>query len=298
MYSASDLPPVNRSASEQENDHPLMQAWMDMRVSKSFSRDDVRDTVAPVYMGLIKELDDQMGRLFAYLKANGRLDDTMIVFCSDHGDNMGDHWMGEKDLFYDCSARIPLLIYDPRKQADKTRGTISDELIEGIDLTPTFIEFFGGNSKPHVIEGRSLQPHLFGDDVNWRDFAVSEYDYSTREARRIAGVDQSDARLAMIFDGRWKYIHVENYRPMLFDLETDPRELNDLGSDPTYAEQLDRLKDAHFRWARRHHSRITVSAEVVETKTDEGEPPGIIIGYWDREELEADGRTVPNHTDR
>ena len=75
--------------------------------------------VAPVYMGLIKELDDQMGRLFKYLKESGRLDDTMVVFCSDHGDNMGDHWMGEKDLFYDCSARIPLIVYDPRKEADQ-----------------------------------------------------------------------------------------------------------------------------------------------------------------------------------
>ncbi len=68
MYSAADLPPVNRTDAERQTDHPLMQAWMKMRVSKTFARDDVRDMVAPVYMGLIKELDDQMGRLFQYLK--------------------------------------------------------------------------------------------------------------------------------------------------------------------------------------------------------------------------------------
>ena len=84
-------------------------------------------------MGLIKQLDDEMGRLFDYMEQAGRLQDTMIVFCSDHGDNMGDHWLGEKDLFYDCSARIPLIIYDPRKSADGTRGTVCDKLVEGID---------------------------------------------------------------------------------------------------------------------------------------------------------------------
>ena len=92
-----------------------------MRISRTFSRKEIRDIVAPVYMGLIKELDDQMGSLFAYLRESDRMKDTMIVFCSDHGDNMGDHWMGEKDLFYDCSTRVPLLIYDPRPTG--RRGT-------------------------------------------------------------------------------------------------------------------------------------------------------------------------------
>ena len=297
MYSAADLPPVNRDISERQTDHPLMQAWMDMRVSRSFSRDEVRDLVAPVYMGLIKELDDQLGRLFAFLRESNRLDDTMIVFCSDHGDNMGDHWMGEKDLFYDCSARIPLIIYDPRRQADAARGTSSCSLVEGIDLAPTFLEFFGGESRPHILEGRSLQPLLHGETPEWREFCVSEYDYSTRDSRRAVGVDQGDARLTMIFDGRWKYIHVERMRPLLFDLETDPRELSDLGNDPAYEDQIERMHNLHFEWTRRHHSRVTMSAQTVEEMTDNKEPPGIMIGYRDKAELEADGLRLPPHAE-
>ena len=298
MYNAADLPPVNRSDAERQTDHPLMQAWMDMRVSKSFARDDVRNVVAPVYMGLIKELDDQMGRLFNYLKDSGRMDDTMIVFCSDHGDNMGDHWMGEKDLFHDCSARVPLLIYDPRASADATRGTVSDELIQGIDLAPTFIDYFGGTQKPHVMEGLSLQPllHNKADSSNrFRDYCVSEYDYATRDSRRAVGVDQNDARIAMVFDGRYKYIHVEKMRPMLFDLKTDPEELTDLATDPAYREQLERLSSLHYEWSRRHHNRITLSADVIEKMTDAKEPPGIYIGYFDQEEFERDGKTLPKH---
>lgn len=295
MYSAADLPPVNRTQAERETDHPLMQAWMNTRICRSFSREDVRDVVAPVYMGLIKQLDDEMGRLFAYLEAAGRMEDTMIVFCSDHGDNMGDHWMGEKDLFHDSSARIPLIVYDPRAAADGTRGAAVDALVEGIDLTPTFMAALGAAAAPHQVEGRSLEPLLHGADAPWREVAISEYDYATRDARAVLGVDQADARLVMVCDGRWKYIHCEGFRPMLFDLETDPEEVVDLGADPAYEAERARLAEAHFAWARRHHARVTRSAEQVDAMLADREPPGIMIAYWDRAELEADGYRLPDH---
>ncbi len=296
MYSKDDLPPVVRSPDE--HGHPLMQAWENTRICKSFSRDDVRDVVAPVYMGLIKELDDNLGRLFAYLEDSGRMDDTMIVFCSDHGDNMGDHWLGEKDLFYDCSARIPLIVYDPRPEADATRGSATDKLVEGIDLAPTFHEFFGGPAKPHIMEGRSLQPLLHDQEVAWRDHCISEYDYATRDARGAVGVAQEDARLVMVFDGRWKYIHVETMRPMLFDLETDPDELHDLGDSPAHQDQIARLRELHFDWTRKHHARTTRTPEIIEKMTAAREPEGIYIAYWDEAELLEHGLKMPPHLTR
>ncbi len=89
----------------------------------------MRKRVVPVYMEPIKQLDDQMSRRLDYLEATDRLSDTMIVFTSDHGDNLGDRWRGEKDIFYDCSARIPLIVHDPSAQADVTRGNGSDALV-------------------------------------------------------------------------------------------------------------------------------------------------------------------------
>ena len=295
MYSANDLPPVNRSDAELQTDHPLLKAWIEMRVSQSFTRNKVREHVAPVYMGLIKELDDQLGRLFEYLRSSGRMEDTMIVFCSDHGDNMGDHYIGEKDLFYDCSARIPLIIYDPREQADPMRGTVNSNLVEAIDLCPTFISFFEGRQKPHILEGRSLEPLLHGIQAEWRDYCVSEYDYATRDSRVTLGLNQANARLVMIFDGRWKYVHVEHMRPLLFDLKTDPDEINELGNNRKYAAEIKRLREFHFAWSRRHHRRITKAPDAVEKMTEGKEPPGIIIGYWDESELAADNLTLPPH---
>ena len=82
-------------------------------------------------------------------------------------------------------------------------------------------------------------------------------------------------------------------RPLLFDLQSDPNELHDLGGDPTYASEINRLREWHFDWTRRHHARMTRSPAQVERMSAAREPPGIYIAYRDREELEADGLTMP-----
>jgi len=290
MYGPKDILPAVRSNAERTTDHPVYRAWQNHRVCQAFAREEVRERVIPAYMGLVKQLDDQLGILFEYLERTGRMDDTMIVISSDHGDYLGDHWLGEKDLFHDASARVPLIIYDPRSDADATRGTVNDALVEGIDLAPTFLDFFGGEPKPHIMEGLSLEPLLHGQSVPWRDYAISEYDYSTRQTRLDLGVDQADARLLMIFDGRWKYIHAEGFRPLLFDLETDPNELVDLGGEPEHEEIRARLHEALFAWARRHHSRITRTPQQVDHMAKMSEPPGILIGYWDENEIREAGK--------
>jgi len=287
MYGKEHILPAVRSEAERNTDHPVFAAYQKTHVCRAFSRDEVRERVIPAYMGLIKQLDDQLGKLFAFMEKRGLMDNTMIVMSSDHGDYLGDHWMGEKDLFFEQTVRVPLIVYDPRPQADATRGTACAELVEGIDLAPTFLEFFGGQPIPHILEGRSLNPLLHGDGrpEKWRDYAISEYDYATRRARVELGIDQSEARLIMIRDKRWKYVHCENFRPMLFDLASDPHELNDLGSDPAYEQQRARLYDAIFTWARQHHNRITVTPERVNTMAGR-EPSGILIGYWDENDYE------------
>jgi arylsulfatase A-like enzyme len=290
MYGPDDVIAPVRSNAERMTDHPVYRAWQNHRVCKAFSRDEVRERVIPAYMGLIKQLDDQMGRLFAYLEESGRMDDTMIVMSSDHGDYLGDHWLGEKDLFHDASARIPLIIYDPREEADATRGTTSDALVEGIDLAPTFLELMGGEAKPHILEGRSLAPIIEGRQTEWRKYAISEYDYATRQSRTELEIDQADARLLMIFDGRWKYILAEGFRPLLFDLESDPDELVDLGAEPEHEAVRTELHEALFAWARQHHTRITRAPQQIERMAAGGEPPGIQIGFWDAEELRESGR--------
>ncbi|WP_099827579.1 alkaline phosphatase family protein [Oceaniglobus indicus] len=279
------LPPV-RAESERNDPHPVYKAFMDLRVSRNFSRDDVRETVLPGYMGLIKQMDDQMGRLFAFLDDRGLSDDTMIVFTSDHGDYLGDHWLGEKELFHDPSVRIPLIVYDPSPEADATRGTVSDALVEAIDLAPTFLETFGGTAQPHRLEGRSLLPLLRGENPPWRKVAISEYDYAPTAVRAALGRGAGDCRLIMAVSQRWKYVFAEGFRPMLFDLVADPQELNDLGADPACADVCSDMREHVFAWARAQRQRITMSDAAILSQSERRTvDAGILIGFWDEDEL-------------
>jgi len=94
----------------------------------------------------------------------------------------------------------------------------------------------------------------------------------------------------MITDQRWKHWHCEGFRPVLFDLESDPQELEDLGasSSPEHVAVRARMHDAIFEWSRRHHNRITRSAGEVEHMFKVKEPPGIVIGVWDEAAYEEE----------
>lgn len=291
MYDETHIVDPIRSAKERDTDHPLMQAYWDARVCKSFSRDHVREHVIPAYMGLIKQLDDNLGRLFAWMDAEGFSDNTIIAFTSDHGDYMGDHWMGDKDFYHEMAVKVPLIIADPRPEADKTRGLVADELVEMIDLAPTFMAALGSKAKPHIIEGRDLTPILHGTDGFSRKYVISEHDYHWSEMAKALQQPQEHAHTTMIFDGRWKFIRCEKFRPMLFDLETDPNELTDLGAsmDPEHIAVRDRMNVALLDWAKRHHSRITATPEVLARQKLAAET-GILIGFWD----EAEYKQVTN----
>lgn len=260
MFGPKDVPAAQRHEVEREDPHPVYGAYMGNKVASAFQRKDVRDKVIPAYMGLIKQCDDQLGRLLDHLEATGRMQDTMIVLTSDHGDYLGDHWLGEKDLFHEASVKVPLIVYDPRPEADVTRGVTCDALVESIDLAATFVEVAGGSVPDHILEGKSLMPWLRGETPAWRDYVISEYDYSATPQAVKLGVKPRDARLFMVFDGRYKLMHAEGgMRPMLFDLQQDPEEFYDLAKGSNHNKIIDQLY-LHLRnWGLRMSQRVTKS---------------------------------------
>jgi arylsulfatase A-like enzyme len=294
MYGPEDVVPVVRSDAEKDQSHPILAEYRQERYAKAFSRAEVRDKVIPTYMGLISEVDDQVGRIVAQLKSTGQYEETMIVFCSDHGDYLGDHWMGEKMMFHDPSVRIPMIVRDPRKSADGTRGTSSDAVVEMIDIAPTILDFFGASAADHVLEGRSLQPLIEGQDNNEREFAFSEYHYcEDRSGWRLRHpVDTGVAR--MVTSKRWKLMQFEHAPPLLFDRQEDPDELHDVSESAAHHEVLAELLDALHAWARNPKANIcTPYAELEEFQDrqrhfDANAMEGYVIGYWSEEELEAE----------
>jgi len=290
MYGPNHVPAARRHAVERENPHPVYGAFMANKIAQAFQRDEVRDKVIPAYMGLIKQCDDQLGRLLDHLDATGRMDDTMIVITSDHGDYLGDHWLGEKDLFHEASVKVPLIICDPRPHADATRGTVCDALVESIDLAATFVEAAGGEVPGHIIEGRSLMPWLHGETPeSWRDYVISEYNYSVTPMCKALGVSTGDARLFMVYDGRYKLIHAEGgFRPMLFDTESDPDEFHDLGGKPDHEAIVARLYEQLAQWSRRNSQRVTRSDDDIAAMRGAAARKGILPFLVDGSEVPAD----------
>ena len=287
MFGPNQIQPPVRSQREYDSAHPVLRAFMDGPVGKSFSQDEVRNAVIPAYMGLIKQCDDQMGVLFNWLEENGRLDDTMIVITSDHGDFLGDHWMGEKMFFHDASVKVPLIIYDPSRQADATRGLVCDALVECIDLAPTFVETAGGEVPDHILEGHSLLPILHGKaEKTPRDLVICEYDYSASPMADKLGKGVREAVMFMVADDDWKLIHFEGgERPILFDLKNDPDELVDLGESEEHQQVIVQMYDKLFKWSRRNSQRTTRSHEQLVEMRTKSRGRGVIIGVYDENDV-------------
>jgi arylsulfatase A-like enzyme len=161
-------------------------------------------------------------------------------------------------------------------------------LVEAIDLAPTFLEALGADpeQQSHRLEGRSLMRLLRGDlPPRWRHYTISEYDYSIQPIAEALGVAPRDARLFMIADKRWKLIHAIGFRPMLFDLVSDPDELNDLGADPAHAHERQRLETALAQWGLRLSQRQTRSEQQIRAMRGGAERRGVLIGVWDETDI-------------
>jgi len=286
MYSPEDVVAPVLPTVGQPPLHPVYRHNQDLRYSTIYNKPGAREKVIATYMGLITQIDDHIGRLVGWLEQEDRLKDTMIIFTSDHGDYLGDHSMGEKLYFHDASVRVPLIVYDPDPKADATRGMVDARLTEAIDLVPTIVDMMGGSVQSHILEGRSLLPLTRAQDVTWRDCVFSEADYSQTPTRIALDQPVAGCGMVMAYDGRWKYVYCQGQRPMLFDLQTDPNEFNDLGADPDLEAQRQRLGARVLEWAMAGRNRVTQS----DASVAQSEPEfirGILIGFWDKAELQA-----------
>ena len=281
MYGKESFIPVSRNNSEKENPNPVFKMFMEEQVGLTFSQQGTRETVLPGYMGLITQIDDHLGDLFNFLEKEGKKDETMIVFTSDHGDYLGDHWMGEKELFHDVSVKIPLIIFDPRKEADQSRGTECNELVESIDLLPTFIEANDLKVPNSRLEGKSLMPIINNNQTKpLRDHVFSEFDYGIYPVREKLKVDINDAKIFMIRDKNWKFVYYKGFDSQLFDLQNDPEEFFDLGKSQKHKSIIEDMKEKLFQRLINRRNRISISDEAYSIMRDDENEKGIIIGQW------------------
>jgi choline-sulfatase len=171
------------------------------------------------YFANISYLDDKVGALLDVLERTRQLDDTVILFCSDHGDMLGERGLWFKMCFYEGSSRVPLMIAGAGIEAGKIAAPTSN-----LDIMPTLCEVAGielGGIAPWT-DGQSLLP--LGGGSARAEPVLMEY-----------AAEGSIAPLVAIRDGKYKFVHCEIDPPQLFDLESDPQELKNLAADPAHA---------------------------------------------------------------
>lgn len=193
-------------------------------------RPESRRHLRRAYYAALSYVDDKIGELLGALRETGELDNTIVIFTSDHGDMMTERGMVQKRTFYEWSARVPLTITFPD---GRHAGRVVAAPVSLIDLVPTVLDVVGiGTDRRARLDGRSLLPLLDGDDED--DAAVfSEYH-----------LEKVWAPCFMVRQGRYKYVYVHGHDRQLFDLVADPNEWTDLSDRPEYSAVVEEMHAA------------------------------------------------------
>jgi arylsulfatase A-like enzyme len=180
------------------------------------------------YYGSISFVDEQIGRIMDALKSRGMLDDTLILFVSDHGEMVGDQNLWRKTYAYEGSARIPMIARWGSNVMDAPRGQVLPQLTELRDVLPTCLDAAGVMPSAH-LEGRSLLDLVRGKTAGWR--TQLDLEHSTCYFK--------ESPWTALTDGTFKYIyHAYAGKQQLFNLTDDPAELSDLSADSGHATAL------------------------------------------------------------
>lgn len=210
-------------------------------------------TIAALYYGMISEVDAELGKLFETLKMLDQWDNTLIIFTSDHGEQMGDHHLLGKLGYFDASYHIPLIIRDPLHPA--AHGTHVELFTESVDIKPTLLDWIDAPVTAH-LDGHSLYPALTGEGLsNWRDAVHWEYDFRDiqhRGAERWFGIDSRQCNMSIHRSRNYKYVHCAALPPLLFDLQEDPDETRNLAEDPASQPIRQACAEALLSWRAVH----------------------------------------------
>jgi arylsulfatase A-like enzyme len=194
-----------------------------------------------VYYAVITHMDAQIGRMLRALKDTEQLDETLVIFTSDHGLAIGSHGLRGKQNMYEHTVGVPLILSGPGIAAGR-RASAQCYLR---DLFPTVCELTGIDVPP-TVDGKSLKPVLDDTAAEVRPYVVAHF----RDSQR------------MIRDGEWKLIqYPQAGREQLFHLKTDPHERNNLISEKTCAGMLENLRKCLLLWQKTRNDPVLERVE-------------------------------------
>ena len=218
-----DMPSVGAIPVEELDEHSRWLYYAHGTHLNTVTEEHLR-TARHAYYGMCTYVDDKVGRIMDAMRATGLADDTIVIFISDHGEMLGERGMWYKQTFFEWSTRVPMIVSQPGTFAS---GRVS-ELVSLVDLLPTLVDFAGDGASPEAVDpldGNSLTGLLGGSKDGWPNQVISEY---TGEGIR--------APCRMIRRGRYKYMYTHDFPSLLYDLEADPLELENLVDRPDMAQ--------------------------------------------------------------
>jgi choline-sulfatase len=185
------------------------------------------------YFANISYVDDKVGELLDVLDRTRMSDDTIVLFCSDHGDMLGERGLWFKMCFYEGSSRVPLLISGKGIAPGLIKAPVSN-----LDVNPTLCDLAG-------IDMTAIAPWTDGESL----LPLTRGEARTAPVLMEYAAEGSYAPLVAIRDGRYKFVHCAIDPPQLFDLESDPRELTNLAALPEHADLVAAfLQKVRARW--------------------------------------------------
>lgn len=187
------------------------------------------------YYGLVTYVDRKVGEIIKTLEECGLRDNTIVIFHSDHGDMLGEKGMVQKRTFYEYSSKVPLIINFPRGWHEKYRGVKYKGSVSLIDILPTIMDVCGIDDYLPV-EGESLIKLLEKNEPDERMIFSEQH------------VEGAYVPCFMVRQGRYKYIYITGKQSQLFDIDSDPRENNDLSGKYEYREVEEKLRAHLLRW--------------------------------------------------
>ena len=225
QYRFEDVPLPHLPIGHVENQHPVHKRKRELWQRAEFPSDMVRGA-RHTYFALTTRVDDQIGRILEALERSGQREDTLVVYTSDHGEMLGEHALWNKSSLLEESAHVPMIFSWPGTLPERRRVSVCVSLV---DLTATMLAL-GRAPADLPLDGRSLLPLAEGADPTWQDEAICEL-YAT----------WTDRPIAMMRRGRYKLHLSHDEPPQLYDLNVDPRELDDLAPRGTHSDVLQEL---------------------------------------------------------
>ena len=225
--------------------HPYIKWWRQRTGIEEVTEEEiVRCRIA--YYALVDRMDKIIGSILDSLERNGLMENTMIVYTSDHGEQLGEHGLWWKQTFYENSVKVPAIISWPGHLPE---GQVLNSVVNQYDLIATMLDASNSPKLPRS-NGKSLLEHL-KDPKNseWENIAFSEYcmddssvnDFSGNLMGNDVHAKEGGVQNRMVRKDNYKLIYYHGYEAQLFDLDSDPDELNDLSNNNNYLDKKNEL---------------------------------------------------------